>query len=118
MKVIRTLKFDQSARIAIHVNRKIQFMTVSQILYCKSERNYTAITTIDGDHYMVTRNLTFVRKQLEPFGFILIHKSWLINANYVEGLQMDKEMSIILKNNKEFKVARRKKSSLRKTFSV
>ncbi|MDR5589803.1 LytTR family DNA-binding domain-containing protein [Christiangramia sp. SM2212] len=70
---------------------KIAFPTVdgfelvhsSQILYCKAESNYCAIKKIDGYNHMITKTLKFVEEILPESSFQRIHKSYVINLNFV-----------------------------------
>src|SRR5690606_10656975 len=70
---------------------KIAFSTVdgfelihsNQILYCKAESNYCCIKKIDGHTNMATKTLKYVEEILPPNTFKRIHKSYIINLNYV-----------------------------------
>lgn len=73
-----------------HVN-KIAFPTVegfelihsNQILYCKAESNYCSIKRIDGYIKMASRTLKYVEEILPCSSFQRIHKSYVINLNFV-----------------------------------
>ncbi|MFD2516346.1 LytR/AlgR family response regulator transcription factor [Salinimicrobium flavum] len=73
-----------------HVS-KIAFPTVegfelihsNQILYCKAESNYCCIKKIDGQTNMATKTLKYVEEILPDNSFKRIHKSYVINLNYV-----------------------------------
>lgn len=70
---------------------KIAFPTVdgfelvhsNQILYCRAESNYCCIKKIDGFTKTATKTLKFVEEILPPNCFKRIHKSYVINLNYV-----------------------------------
>ena len=71
--------------------RKIAFPTVdgfelihsNQILYCKAESNYCCIKKIDCITKMVTKTLKYVEEILPTTSFKRIHKTYVINLNYV-----------------------------------
>ena len=70
---------------------KIAFPTVdgfelihsNQILYCKAESNYCCIKKIDGSTKTATKTLKFVEEILPATSFKRIHKTYVINLNYV-----------------------------------
>ncbi len=70
---------------------KIAFPTVdgfelihsNQILYCQAESNYCCIKKIDGITKMATKTLKYVEEILPANSFQRIHKSYVINLNYV-----------------------------------
>jgi len=70
---------------------KIAFTTVdgfelihsNQILYCKAESNYCCVMKIDGNTKMATKTLKYVEEILPASTFKRIHKSYVINLNYV-----------------------------------
>ena len=70
---------------------KIAFPTVdgfelihsNQILYCQAESNYCCIKKIDGFTNMATKTLKYVEEILPATTFQRIHKSYVINLNFV-----------------------------------
>ncbi len=70
---------------------KIAFPTVdgfelihsNQILYCKAESNYSCIKKIEGCTNTVTKTLKHVEEILPANSFQRIHKSYVINLNFV-----------------------------------
>ncbi|QYA27082.1 response regulator transcription factor [Gramella sp. MT6] len=70
---------------------KIAFPTVdgfelvhsNQILYCKAESNYCCIKKIDGCTKTAAKTLKFVEEILPANSFKRIHKSYVLNLNYV-----------------------------------
>ena len=70
---------------------KIAFPTVdgfelihsNQILYCKAESNYCCIKKIDGSTKTATKTLKYVEEILPCTSFKRIHKTYVINLNYV-----------------------------------
>jgi two-component system LytT family response regulator len=72
-------------------SRKIAFPTVegfelihsNQILYCKAESNYCYIKKIDDVDKTVTKTLKFVEELLPMSSFKRIHKTYVVNLNYI-----------------------------------
>lgn len=75
---------DQNvSKIAFPTVEGFELVHSNQILYCKAESNYTCIKKIDGITKMVTKTLKYVEEILPTTSFKRIHKTYVINLNYV-----------------------------------
>ena len=75
---------DQNVnKIAFPTTEGFEFIHSNQILFCRAESNYCAIKKIDGSTITVTRTLKYLEELLPANTFIRIHKSYIINLNFV-----------------------------------
>ena len=75
---------DQNvSKIAFPTLEGFEFIHSNQILYCKAESNYCCIKKIDGLTKMATKTLKYVEEVLPASYFMRIHKTYVINMNYV-----------------------------------
>ena len=75
---------DQNVnKIAFPTTEGFEFIHSNQILFCRAESNYCAIKKIDVSTITVTRTLKFLEELLPANTFIRIHKSYIINLNFV-----------------------------------
>ena len=75
---------DQNvSKIAFPTVEGFELIHTNQILYCKAESNYCSIKKIDGCTKMATKTLKYVEEILPANTFKRIHKSYVINLNYV-----------------------------------
>lgn len=75
---------DQNvSKIAFPTVEGFELIHTNQILYCKAESNYCCIKRIDGLTKVATKTLKFVEEILPAHSFKRIHKSHVINLNYV-----------------------------------
>ncbi|SDS10069.1 two component transcriptional regulator, LytTR family [Gillisia sp. Hel1_33_143] len=75
---------DQNvSKLAFPTNEGYELIHANQILYCKAESNYTFIKKIDGISKTVTKTLKYVEEILPDTSFKRIHKSYVINMNYL-----------------------------------
>lgn len=72
-------------KLAINCNRKILFLNIGQIVYLETEGRACRIHTTDGD-YLDSQLLGEMEKQLLPYGFFRIHKSYLVHVKYISEL--------------------------------
>jgi two-component system, LytTR family, response regulator len=75
---------DQNvSKIAFPTTEGFELIHTNQILYCRAESNYCCIKKIDGFTKMATKTLKYVEEILPAGAFQRIHKSYVINLNYV-----------------------------------
>ena len=78
----RSSPAQPAGRLAISSDRKIVLLDISRIVYVETCGRSCLIHTTEGDH---TENqlLGESEKRLSPQGFFRIHKSYLVNLNYI-----------------------------------
>ena len=75
---------DQNvSKIAFPTVEGFELIHTNQILYCKAESNYCSIKKIDGFTKMAAKTLKYVEEILPNTSFKRVHKSYVINMNYV-----------------------------------
>lgn len=75
---------DQNvSKIAFPTIEGFELIHSNQIFYCKAESNYCSIKKIDGKSILVAKTLKYVEEMLPITSFKRIHKTYIINLNYV-----------------------------------
>ncbi|GHC43254.1 LytR/AlgR family response regulator transcription factor [Ulvibacter litoralis] len=91
------------------------FVAISEIIRCESDGNYTHITLKNGEHLTASKTLKHFEDVLPTLNFFRIHKSHLINLNYVEKYLKGKGGYVQMNDGKNIEVAvRRKEGFLQK----
>jgi DNA-binding LytR/AlgR family response regulator len=103
-----------SPRIAIKVRGKIVFIHCGDIVSIQAEGNYVSVQR-GAASYLLREPISQIAQKLEPYGFIRIHRSVLVNAAFVEEIRPHTtgEYFVRLKNGKEFTVTRTFKQNLK-----
>jgi two-component system, LytTR family, response regulator len=84
-------------------------LKLDDIIYCEAERSYT-IFHLDGKKTVtVSRPLVDYDNLLKDTSFLRIHKSFLINLHHVKEYQKGEGGMVILSDQTEIEVSRRKK---------
>lgn len=84
-------------------------LKLEEIIYCEAERSYT-IFHLEGKRTVtVSRPLIDYDSLLKDTTFLRIHKSFLINLHHVKEYQKGEGGMVILSDNTEIEVSRRKK---------
>jgi two-component system LytT family response regulator len=103
-----------AARIAIKVKKSILLIDPGDVIAVVAEGNYVCLQQ-ESSSYLLRGSISVVADKLEPFGFIRIHRSVLINTAFVEEIKLYPagEYALRLKGGKEFTVTRTYKENLK-----
>jgi LytTr DNA-binding domain len=88
--------------------------TPEEIIYLKSDQNYTNVFLSNGNKVLVSTTLKIIEDRFVGCGFLRVHRSTVVNMSFVK-TYIDKELSgeLILSNNNKIPVSRRKNEKLR-----
>ncbi len=101
-------------RLAVKYNGSIRLVQTSDIQWIESDGNYIHIYTNDKK-YFIRSTLSGFYKQLDQGKFFQIHKSVIVNINfvsYIEEAAAHGDYLVILKNGERLKMSRNFKSLL------
>ncbi len=90
----------------------LNFVKVEQISHCKSDGNYTEVFLNDGQKVVISRQLQFLKDKLNPQQFIRVHRSYLVNLNYIKKYLRGRGGSLIMQNGEVIPVSSRRKNDL------
>ena len=97
-------------KIAISHLKGIKIVHQKDIIRLKAEGNCTMLYFINGDHFLDTRTLKVYQGLLDNALFYRIHKSHIINLNFITDYINDNGSIVKLKNGDEIPVSRSKVS--------
>jgi two-component system, LytTR family, response regulator len=75
---------DMGMKVAFPILDGYQMEKLNDIIYCEGDGNYTKVNLADGRVLLVSRTLKDVEELLFSQYFFRIHKSFLVNMNYVK----------------------------------
>lgn len=102
---------DINQKVAFPTMDGYQMETLHDISYCEGNVNYTKVYIYDGRMIMVSRSLKEVEELISCHYFYRIHKSYLVNLNYVKtysrsenGIHLENGqlLPVSFRNNDEF----------------
>lgn len=103
---------SQNRKLVLPLMEGFDVVKMAEVLYCEAEDNFTRFYFTDGRKTLICRNLKFYETALEAFGFFRVHRSHLVNLEYVRRYVKGKGGSVILENGKEILVSNTKKAML------
>ncbi len=72
--------------IAVELGGVTRYVKRSDIVYVEAQRDYVRLHTRDGSH-LVRVPLAALEERWESAGFLRVHRRYLVNAAYVQGLR-------------------------------
>ena len=87
----------------------MMFVSIDDILYCKSDGNYTSFFLINGQNPMVTRQIGTYEDLLPEPLFCRIHRQYIINVNKVSKYIKGRGGYVVMSDGKMIDVSVRKK---------
>lgn len=109
--LLENISSDNGAynKIALPTQNGYELLKLNSIVYCKSESNYCRVICIDGRTFLISKTLKYVEELINNELFIRIHKSYLVNLNYVVKFDKGDELKVTITNGEQLPVSIRKK---------
>jgi pSer/pThr/pTyr-binding forkhead associated (FHA) protein len=101
---------------ALPVMGGMSFVEMEQIIYCEGASNQTRIYLAGNKKELVSRTLKECEEMLTGLNFFRIHKSYLINLNYIKKYISGKDGQVTLTNGITLTVSRNYKNDFLQRF--
>jgi two-component system, LytTR family, response regulator len=96
-------------RLCLPTLKGFTILKLDEIIYCEAQRSYTVFYLVQGKNIMVSKPLFDYDELLAGTTFFRIHKSFLVNLVHVREYLRGDGGTVIMSNNMELEVSRRKK---------
>ena len=106
-------KNDQVTKLTVPDKLGFRLINVTELMYLQADDNYTVLNLTGDRKFVATRTLGEFEKMLEGSEFFRIHKSTLINMNYLVGYSSYQGNLAGLKDGSRLDISRRKLSEFR-----
>jgi two-component system LytT family response regulator len=94
-------------KLAVPTVSDIKYFSVEEILRLEAERNYTRFHLVNNKYFVSAKTLKEYEDILTEHGFIRVHKSHLVNRQFIESY--DKQGFLLLNDNSKVEVSRRRR---------
>ncbi|MFK7784226.1 MAG: LytR/AlgR family response regulator transcription factor [Crocinitomicaceae bacterium] len=98
---------EENGKIILRLSDGYQVISLSDLMYCKSDRGYTTFYMSNGSSYMASRPLKKFEEKLPENQFYRVHKSYFVNMAYID--KYDRKGFVLLNGGAEVPVSNRKK---------
>jgi DNA-binding LytR/AlgR family response regulator len=105
----------QSNRIAIKAKGRILLLDPCNVVAVRAEGNYVSILSWDSASHWLRESISVMAEKLNPYGFVRINRSFLVNAAFVEEIRPwpTGEYVLRVKGGKEYTVTRTYRQNLK-----
>lgn len=107
---------NQKKKIMLPTLEGFELITIEDIIYCKAEDNFSEFHLVDGSKLLICKTLKYFNDMLEDYRFCRIHRSHLINLEYVTRYNKGKGGFVTMKNEVQLEVASSKKKEFMEAF--
>jgi two-component system LytT family response regulator len=109
-------KRAEAKRIALPTFEGLEFYQIDEIIRCEADRAYCFFHLLDGTKLLVSRPLRDFEQILEQQRFIRIHKSHMINLNYIQKYVKGRGGYVIMTDGCKLQVSVRRRNDLLDQF--
>ncbi|MEO6405718.1 MAG: LytTR family DNA-binding domain-containing protein [Ferruginibacter sp.] len=100
------------SRVAFPHSKGYRLISLSEIVYCESESNYTVLHIENEPTFTVCKTLGEVEEILGTIYFLRVHRSFLVNIKKIKEFIKSDGGFLVMENRSEIPVSRNKKSEL------
>ncbi len=109
---------SSSHQAILPVREGYMFVRVSDIVRCEADGNYTQVFMQNGDKYLVSKTLKEFEGQLVNLNFVRVHKSHLVNLQYIRKYIRGEGGTLVMTDHSEIEVSRRSKEAFLAIFNL
>jgi two-component system, LytTR family, response regulator len=95
-----------------------QTIALRRILYLSAQGNYTRFYLEGGETVVTSHSLGIYAKILEEHGFVRVHKSYLLNLEFLKHCRIQQSQWLVLPDCQTLEIARRRRTKLKKTVAA
>ena len=102
----------EDQKLILRDKENIYILRIDEILRLEGEGSYSTFYTLGGEKYLISKNLKHYEKVLVEKGFFRSHTSHLVNLNFIRKVSRKDGDSLVMSDNSEVPLARRRKEEL------
>ena len=115
--LLENLKGGVHQKIMLPTMEGFEIINIKSIMYCEAVDNFTRFLLDEGQPpLLICRTLKYFEDVLKDHRFIRVHRSYLINPEYVIRYSKGKGGYVTMKNSKELEVSPNKKREFLEAF--
>lgn len=98
-------------RLVINGNKETDIIELDQIIYIEANNSYSTFHLTNDRRITSSKSIKEYEQMLSTKGFFRVHKSFMVNINYVLSVEKVTSDMVILKNNEHIPLAVRRKEA-------
>jgi two-component system LytT family response regulator len=114
--LLENKKSGVNQKIMLPTMEGFEIVNINTILYCEAADNFTKFYFEQSQPLMICRTLKYFEDVLTDHRFLRIHRSYLINPDFVVRYSKGKGGYVTMKNNQELEISPNKKKEFLDLF--
>jgi two-component system LytT family response regulator len=106
---LQKIQTPNEMKLCVPSIKGFQVLKLSDVIYCEAESSYTIFHIVNNHQIVASKPIIEYELLLADSSFCRIHKSFLVNLIHVKEYIRGEGGSVLLTNNKEVEVSRRRK---------
>ncbi|MCW3806471.1 LytR/AlgR family response regulator transcription factor [Plebeiibacterium marinum] len=103
---------EKPNKIVLRTSESLHIVNICDITYCKSDNSYTTFYVKNQKPLLVSKSIKEYTELLSGYCFIRPHQSFLVNINEVNRIDKSDGGFIIMNDNQEIPVSKRRKQEV------
>ncbi|HZH87009.1 MAG TPA: LytTR family DNA-binding domain-containing protein [Brumimicrobium sp.] len=99
-------------KLVLKSHESVNIVNVNEIVRCQAEVNYTVFYLVSSERIVVSKSLKEYDELLSESGFFRVHKSHLVNLEYIKSFQKREGGYLLMKDGESIPVSVRKRETL------
>ena len=107
-------------RIPVRKAKEVRVIPVETVTYFEAEGPYVELRTEDGGRHLIRERMKTLEARLDPADFCRIHRSTIINLNFVDAVQpnYNDRYVVVLTTGTRLDVSRRRRERFENRFGL
>lgn len=106
-----------TGKIALPVMNGLKFIDVDDVIKVRGDNVYSVFYLLDGKKEVASLTLKETEVLLERYNFFRVHKSFIVNLNYIVSYIKGEGGVVVMSDGSEVEISRRNKSDFLKKIS-
>lgn len=114
----RLMQEQRTKKIVLPLLDGFEVVKAEEVIMCVANDNFTDFHLVGKPRKMICRTLKFYEELLEPSGFMRVHKSYLVNLEFVVKYTRGKGGELVMQDGTTVPVSPQKKDAVMAYFGV
>lgn len=114
--LLENIRSGSAQKIMLPTLTGFEIVSIDTILYCEAVDNFTKFYLENGSSLLICRTLKYFDEVLNDHRFLRIHRSYLINPEFVIRYTKGKGGFVTMQNNQQLEISANKKQEFLQLF--
>jgi two-component system LytT family response regulator len=116
--MLSSIKNNSFSKVVLNTETGFEFLDKSEIIHCEASVSYTVFYLKHGQKIIAALNIKKVQELLSESNFFRIHKSYVVNIDYIKKINKTEGGTVVMVNGVTLPISRRKKETFYKKVGI